>query len=68
MTRTHAWVKKGQEYVERTPMNWGGNSTLTGAMRRSGWIVLTPLLISMRPVLQSACDCDLSRLWLMHIR
>ena len=29
---------------------------------------LTPLLISMRPVLQSACDCDLSRLWLMHIR
>ena len=25
MTRSHAWVKKGTEYIERTPMNWGPN-------------------------------------------
>ena len=47
MTRTHAWVKKGQEYVERTPMNWGGNLTLTGAMRLSGWIVLNTMFAAM---------------------
>lgn len=22
MTRSHAWVKKGTEFIERTPMNW----------------------------------------------
>ena len=33
MTRSHAWVKKGCEYIERTPMNWGKNLTLLGALR-----------------------------------
>lgn len=43
MTRTHAWVKKGQEFVERTPMNWGKNLTLLGAMRLTGWILLSTM-------------------------
>jgi transposase len=39
MTRSHAWVKKGTEYVERTPTNWGTNLTIVGAIRLSGWVV-----------------------------
>ena len=39
MTRSHAWVLKGTEFVERTPMNWGTNLTLLGAVRLSGWVV-----------------------------
>jgi len=38
MTRSHAWVRKGSEYVERTPMNWGKNLTLLGAIRLTGWV------------------------------
>ena len=40
MGRSHAWVKRGQEYVEPRPMNWGDNLTLMGAMRASGWVTL----------------------------
>ena len=43
MTRSHAWVKKGQEYEQRTPSNWGANLTLIGAMRLTGWVVLTTM-------------------------
>lgn len=43
MTRSHAWVKKGHEYIERTPMNWGKNLTLLGAIRLSGWVVLSTM-------------------------
>jgi transposase len=39
MTRSHAWVKRGDEFVERLPMNWGKNLTAIGAIRLSGWIV-----------------------------
>lgn len=46
MARSHAWVKKGQEYVERTPMNWGGNLTLLGAIRITGWVVLSTMYAS----------------------
>ena len=38
MGRSHAWVRKGHEYVDRRPMNWGGNLTLLGAIRLSGWV------------------------------
>ncbi len=41
MTRSHAWVKKGREFIERTPMNWGKNLTLLGAMRLTGWVLLS---------------------------
>ena len=47
MTRSHAWVKKGTEYVERTPMNWGKNLTLVGAMRLRGWVVQNSMFESM---------------------
>lgn len=43
MTRSHAWVKKGSEYIERTPMNWGTNLTLLGAIRVTGWVVLSTM-------------------------
>ncbi len=46
MTRSHAWVKKGSEYVERIPMNWGNNLTILGAMRLTGWVVLTTMFAS----------------------
>lgn len=39
MTRSHAWVKRGEEFVERIPMNWGKNLTMLGAIRLSGWVV-----------------------------
>ena len=40
MGRSHVWVKRGTEYVEPRPMNWGKNLTLIGAMRRRGWVTL----------------------------
>jgi transposase len=43
MTRSHAWVKKGTEFIERTPMNWGKNLTLLGAMRLTGWVLLSTM-------------------------
>jgi len=43
MTRSHAWVKKGTEYIERTPMNWGPNLTMLGAIRLSGWVFLSTM-------------------------
>ncbi len=46
MTRSHAWVKRGCEYIERTPMNWGKNLTLLGAMRLTGWVLLTTMFAS----------------------
>jgi transposase len=40
MGRSHAWVRKGTEYVEPRPMNWGTNLTLIGAIRCDGWVTL----------------------------
>jgi len=40
MGRSHVWVKRGEEYVEPRPMNWGDNLTLVGAIRRGGWVTL----------------------------
>jgi transposase len=40
MGRSHVWVKRGEEYVEPRPMNWGDNLTLVGAIRREGWVTL----------------------------
>jgi transposase len=44
MTRSHAWVKRGTEFEERVPMNWGRKSlTLIGAIRLAGWVVLSTM-------------------------
>jgi len=40
MGRSHVWVRRGEEYVEARPMNWGDNLTLIGALRRDGWLTL----------------------------
>jgi transposase len=40
MGRSHAWVMRGEEFVEPRPMNWGDNLTLIGAVRSSGWVTL----------------------------
>ena len=36
-------MKKGAEYIERTPMNWGKNLTLLGAIRLAGWVLLSSM-------------------------
>jgi transposase len=41
MGRSHVWVRRGEEYVEPRPMNWGDNLTLVGAIRRGGRVVLS---------------------------
>ena len=40
MSRSHTWVKRGTEYIDPVPMNWGTTLTLLGAIRVEGWIVL----------------------------
>ncbi|UJR83688.1 transposase [Sandaracinus amylolyticus] len=46
MSRSHAWVKRGMEAIDRLPMNWGKNLTLLGAIRWDGWVVLTTMFAS----------------------
>ena len=44
MARSHVWIKRGTEYIERMPMNWGKKSlTLLGAIRLSGWVLLSSM-------------------------
>lgn len=43
MSRSHAWVKRGREHIDRVPMNWGTNLTLLGAIRLDGWVVLSSM-------------------------
>jgi transposase len=40
MGRSHAWVLRGEEYVEPRPMNRGDNLTLIGAVRVNGVVTL----------------------------
>jgi transposase len=40
MGRSHVWVRRGTEYIEPRPMNWGKNLTLIGAIRQRGWVTL----------------------------
>jgi transposase len=41
MGRSHAWVRRGAEYVEPRPVNWGRNLTLIGAIRHDRWVTLS---------------------------
>ena len=44
MSRSHAWVRRGEEFIDRLPMNWGKhNLTLLGAIRLDGWVVLNTI-------------------------
>ena len=43
MARSHAWVRRGEEFVEPRPMNWGKPLTMMGAIRLNGWITLGTL-------------------------
>lgn len=43
MSRSHAWVKRGTEFIDRVPMNRGKSLTLLGAIRRTGWVVLSTM-------------------------
>lgn len=56
MSRSHAWVKKGVEYIDRTPMNWGTTLTLLGAVRVTGWVLLSTMF--------AATTADLFVRWL----
>jgi hypothetical protein len=48
MGRSHAWVRRGQEYVESRPTNWGDNLTLIGAVRLEGWVTIGTCWRAMR--------------------
>jgi transposase len=42
MSRSHAWVKRGEEFIDRVPINRGKHGlTLMGAIRLAGWVVLS---------------------------
>ena len=41
MGRSHAWVPRGDVYVEARPMNWGANLTMIGAIRVDGWLTMS---------------------------
>lgn len=41
MGRSHAWIPKGTELVDRRPMNWGVNLTMLGALRLTGWVTMS---------------------------
>jgi transposase len=44
MSRSHAWVRRGEELVDLLPVNWGKhNLTLLGAIRLEGWVVLNTI-------------------------
>jgi transposase len=58
MHRTHTWVKRGTEYIERVPMNWGRTLTLLGAMRHTGWVVLQTMF--------ATANADRFVTWLMR--
>jgi transposase len=40
MTRSHVWVRRGEEHVEPRAMDWGTNLTMIGAIRRDRWVTL----------------------------
>ncbi len=40
MGRSHAWVPRGEVYVEPRPVNWGANLTMVGAIRADRWLTL----------------------------
>lgn len=46
MGRSHAWVLRGQEYVEPRPVNWGKNLTMIGAVRLDGWLTMSTMWAS----------------------
>lgn len=43
MSRSHAWVQRGEELIDRVPMNKGTNLIMLGAIRLTGWVVLTSM-------------------------
>ena len=40
MSRSHAWVLRGEVVVDPRPMNWGNNLTMIGAMRADRWLTM----------------------------
>lgn len=43
MARSHAWVRRGEEFVEPRPTNWGKPLTMIGAISFRGWLTLGTL-------------------------
>lgn len=43
MSRSHAWIRRGEELVEPRSMNWGKSLTMIGAIRLEGFICLGTL-------------------------
>ncbi len=57
MSRSHAWVKRGEELVNRVPMTWGKNLTSLGAIRLTGWLV-SPRCFRRRTRIASSRPCN----------
>jgi transposase len=58
MSRSHTWVKRGTEFIDPVPMNWGKTLTLLGAIRRTGWVVLRTMF--------ATANADRFVTWLMR--
>lgn len=43
MSRSHAWIRRGDVMLDPRPMNWGTSLTMIGAMRRGGWVTMSTL-------------------------
>lgn len=58
MSRSHTWVKRGREYIDPVPVNWGTTLTLLGAIRLRGWVVLRSIW--------ATANADRFLAWLTH--
>ena len=45
MSRSHAWIRRGDVRIDPKPVNWGHRSlTMLGAIRRGGWLTMSTFL------------------------
>lgn len=58
MSRSHTWVKRGREYIDPVPVNWGTTLTLLGAIPLRGWVVLRSIW--------ATANADRFIAWLTH--
>jgi transposase len=43
MSRSHAWIRRGDIMLDPRPMNWGTSLTMIGAVRLRGWITMSTM-------------------------
>jgi transposase len=40
MSRSHAWIRRGEVRIDPKPLNWGQSLTMMGAIRLKGWLTM----------------------------